>query len=186
MEHIYESEKTFEKINSLPKGEYENCIFKNCNFENGDLKDIKFYDCQFINCNLSLVKIANTIFRDVKFSECKMLGMSFESCNEYGLTVSFNNCNLNHSSFYKRKICKTKFANSQLHEVDFTECDLNNSQFNNCDLANTKFANTNIEKADFRTSFNYSINLDLIKIKKAKFSLPAITGLLSHYDIEIE
>ncbi len=186
MKEINESEKTFEKINSLKKGEYENCVFKNCNFENEDLKGVKFYDCQFINCNLSLVKITNTIFRDIKFSECKMLGIPFESCNEYGLTVSFENCNLSHSTFYKRKISKTKFENSQLHEVDFTECDLSNSVFSNCDLANTKFENTNIEKADFRTSFNYAINLDVNKIKKAKFSLPAITGLLSHYDIEIE
>ena len=55
-----------------------------------------------------------------------------------------------------------------------------------CDLTDTKFENTVIEKADFRTSFNYSIDPYLNRIKKAKFSLTNITGLLDKYDIEIE
>jgi hypothetical protein len=37
-----------------------------------------------------------------------------------------------------------------------------------------------------RTSFNYSINPELNRIKKAKFSMPAVVGLLDKYDIEIE
>jgi len=36
-----------------------------------------------------------------------------------------------------------------------------------------------------RTAFNYSLNPELNKIKKAKFSLPAVVGLLDKYDIEI-
>jgi len=70
--------------------------------------------------------------------------------------------------------------------VDFTECDLTGSIFENCDLTNATFDNTIIEKVDFRTAFNYSINPELNRIKKAKFSIQGISGLLSKYDIDIE
>ena len=70
--------------------------------------------------------------------------------------------------------------------MDFTECDLTASIFENCDLNNATFDNTIIEKVDFRTAFNYSINPELNRIKKAKFSIEGISGLLSKYDIDIE
>ena len=84
------------------------------------------------------------------------------------------------------KIKKTVFKTSSLHEVDFAEADLSNSLFDNCDLAHAIFENTNLEKSDFRSSFNYSINPEINKIKKAKFSLNGIAGLLEKYDIDIE
>jgi uncharacterized protein YjbI with pentapeptide repeats len=115
-----------------------------------------------------------------------MLGLHFEDCNPFGLSVSFQNCNLSHSSFYQNKLKKTKIENSKLHEVDFTECDLTGSVFDNCDLMNATFDRTNLEKADFRTSFNYSISPETNRIKKARFSLSGIAGLLDKYDIEIE
>ncbi len=93
---------------------------------------------------------------------------------------------LNNSSFYKTKIKNTSFKNTQLQEADFTECDLTNSLFDNCDLARTTFDATIIEKADFRTSYNYSIDPEINRIKKAKFSIPGISGLLDKYDLEID
>jgi len=52
-------------------------------------------------------------------------------------------------------------------------------------LTGAMFESTNLEKADFRSSFHYSINPEINKIKKAKFSLPAVIGLLDKYQIEI-
>jgi fluoroquinolone resistance protein len=137
-------------------------------------------------CNLSLAKLERTAFRDVVFKECKMLGLHFENCNEFGLAFSFENCQLSHSSFYRTKIKKTNFKNSLLKEADFTECDLTGSVFQNCDLAGAIFENTILEKADLRTSFNYSIDPENNRIRKAKFSILEISGLLDKYDIEID
>jgi len=78
------------------------------------------------------------------------------------------------------------FRNSNLLEVDFSECDLTGSVFDKCDFIRAAFENSIIEKADFRTSFNYSINPEKNRIKKAIFSLTGITGLLDKYDIEID
>ena len=114
-----------------------------------------------------------------------MLGLRFENCNEFGLTLSFDSCKLDHSSFYKLKLKKTIFKNNQLHEVDFTGCDLSSSTFDYCDFLNATFDRTNLEKADFRTATHYRIDPDKNSIRKAKFSQPGLAGLLAKYDILI-
>jgi uncharacterized protein YjbI with pentapeptide repeats len=115
-----------------------------------------------------------------------MMGFRFDTCNDFGFSVEFENCILDHSSFFKKKLRNTKFANSQLMEVDFTGSDLTSSKFTECNLTRSVFDNTIIEKADFRTSFNFSIDPENNRIKKAKFSLTGVSGLLDKYDIEIE
>jgi uncharacterized protein YjbI with pentapeptide repeats len=86
------------------KGEYEGCVFSGCNFANGDLSDFKFTGCTFSGCNLSLVGLNKTTFWRTKFKDCKMLGLRFDTCNQLGLSLSFDSCQLNHASFYRVKI----------------------------------------------------------------------------------
>ncbi|NDP20117.1 MAG: pentapeptide repeat-containing protein [Paludibacter sp.] len=190
MDKVYFEEKTVEKINytevPLTKGEYEYCNFINCDFSNSDLAEISFLECNFISCNLSMVKLMKTALKEINFKDCKMLGMQFDDCIKLQLSMIFENCNLSHSSFYRTKIKNTIFRNTQLHETDFTECELTGSVFDNCDLTRATFDNSILEKADFRTSNHYSIDPERNKIKKAKFSIMGISGLLDKYDIEID
>jgi len=190
MEQVCIEDKTFDRgdftLNPLAKGEYENCRFINCDFSNSDLRGFIFSECEFTGCNLSLAALDETAFRYVKFKDSKMLGLRFENCIGFGFAFYIEGCSLNHSSFYQMKLKKTIFRNSQLRESDFTGSDLTSSVFDNCDLAGAVFENSVIEKADFRTSFNYSIDPVKNRIKKAKFSLSGIPGLLNKYDIEID
>jgi fluoroquinolone resistance protein len=198
MKQVFIEEKTFDKIdftqNPLLKGEYEYCTFLNCNLAYVDLSGLKFLECEFAGCNLSLVKLTQTALRSIRFKDCKMLGLDFGDCTEFGFAVKFDNCLLDNSSFYvpsspakkRLKLRQTVFNKSQLHEVDFTECDLNSAIFDNCDLTDAIFQHTILEKVDFRTAYNYSIDPELNRIKKAKFSRSGIAGLLDKYDIEID
>ena len=133
-----------------------------------------------------MAKLINAAFRDVFFKECKMFGLQFNDCNGFGLSFKFDGCLLNNSVFYQTSIKKTVFTNSKLIEVDFTECDLSNSVFSGCDFSGAVFDNTGLEKTDFRTSFNYCIDPVLNRLKKAKFSLSEVHGLLYKIDIEID
>jgi len=72
MQEIYTQDKTFERNETPTKGEYENCIFDGNDFADKDLSEFKFIDCSFNGCNLSLAKLNQTFFRDVKFKDCKM------------------------------------------------------------------------------------------------------------------
>lgn len=190
MEQAYTHDTTFDKNDftqtPLTRGEYENCTFNNCNLADNDLSNFKFTDCEFIGCNISLAKLNKTGLQNIKFKDCKLLGLRFDTCADFNLSFSFDNCMLDHSSFYKTKIKKTIFKNSQLREAEFTECDLTGAVFENCDLTRATFYNSILEKTDFRTSYNYSIDPEKNRLKKAKFSLQGISGLLDKYGIEIE
>ena len=69
--------------------------------------------------------------------------------------------------------------------MDFTGADLTGSAFDHCNLLKATFENTNLEKADFTTAEHYTIDPALNKIKKAKFGMMGLPGLLTRYDIVI-
>jgi fluoroquinolone resistance protein len=180
----------FDKIDFSPerlkKGEYQNCTFNNCNFYNSDLTGYIFRECNFKNCDFSLSKIKQTTLCDIRFEDCKLLGIQFHECNSFLFSVRFDRCVLKMSVFYKMRLKKYKFSNCNLEEADFTEADLSNTVFDTCDLHRTVFYNTNLEKADFSTSFNYSFDPERNRIKKARFSKTGALGLLDKYNIELE
>ena len=189
MEKIYINDKRFEKIDFNPSnlsiGEYENCVFFQCDFSASSFSQIEFISCEFEECNLSNVALKKTSLKDVRFKNCKMLGLHFEDCNPFLFKISIDSCMLNLSAFYQSKLKNTQFKKSSLHEVDFTEAVLTQSNFSDCDLLHANFDRTNLEKSDFRTSYNYTFDPDKNNIKKAKFSIPEVIGLLNKYDIQI-
>ena len=185
IENKHFRDETFSE-NDLAICEYGGCTFTYCNLSNADLSEIVFTECKFENCDLSLAKLVNTTFGDVEFMNCKLLGLRFDTCNKMSLSLSFINCNLNFSSFFKLKLKKTLFDNCKLEEVEFAETDLSGAMFNSCDLNRAVFENTSLEGCDFRTSYNLSINPEINRIGKAKFSQQNIAGLLSKYNITIE
>ncbi len=169
----------------FPAGDYDNCAFINCVFTSADLSGVNFSECRFDGCDMSLATLTKTTFNNAKFKDCKMLGLHFNGCNKFLLSLSFENCMLNLSSFYKLNLKKTLFKNCSLHEVDFSEADLSASVFDRCDFFNATFDNTVLEKADFRTSYHYTINPEINRVKKAKFSADGLIGLLVKYDIVV-
>ena len=185
----YFTDATYENIDytglPLALGEYEGCIFHNCNFSNSNLGKVSFIDCVFSHCNISNARLAEAIIRDVQFNHCKMMGLHFETCSDFLFSASFTQCTLNLSSFYKLKIKNTVFNDCILHEIDFTDTDLTGASFTNCDLKGATFDNTLLEKADLSTAYNYIIDPDRNKIKKARFSKEGLPGLLMKYNIVV-
>jgi fluoroquinolone resistance protein len=190
MKKEYTEGTSFDKkdFNETPlgTGDYEYCSFTACNFSKADLSGSHFIACKFVGCNLNMAALTKTTFMDVHFKDCKMLGLFFEHCNPFGLAVTFENCSLGHSSFFGMGLKKTLFKNCMLQDVDFSECDLSSAIFDNCDLTGATFKTTILEKTDFRTSFGYSFDPQNNKVKKAKFSLSGLPGLLDRFDIDID
>lgn len=168
------------------KGAYEDCTFINCNFSNTDLSGLKFLECEFLNCDWSMAILTGATLRSAHFRGCKMLGLHFEDCNELLFSVSFEDCQLDLSSFYQRPLKGARFTNCSLQEVDFTEANLSHAIFVHCNLKGASFGRTNLEGADLRTAYHFSIDPEKNRLRKAKFSVSGLAGLLGKYDIEIE
>ncbi len=121
-------DQTFDKIDytlePLKKGEYEKCVFSQCNFTNGDISHIQFSECEFVGCNISMTQVLETSFRDVVFRNCKLMGITFGNCSNFLFSVDFEKCVLNLSSFHRLKMRKTKMSECSLQETSFAETDL--------------------------------------------------------------
>jgi fluoroquinolone resistance protein len=190
MERSYTEDRDFEKIEFAAArwtgGDYDNCTFTACNFAGADLSGTSFADCTFRGCNLATAKLVKTALRDTSFIECKLTGLHFEDCSDFLFTPRFEGCTLDLSSFFGMKLKKMIFKNCSLREVDFTGTDLGGAVLDRCDLDRALFDHTVLEKADLRTAYHYSIDPEKNRLKKARFSVAGIMGLLDKYDIEVE
>jgi uncharacterized protein YjbI with pentapeptide repeats len=115
-----------------------------------------------------------------------MLGIDFTECNKFVLSFRFDSCTLDYSIFSGAKIPKTHFLKCSLKEVDFTDANIASSVFTQSDLTDATFFNTTLEKADFRNAFNFNIDPEHNKLKKAKFSALQLEGLLCKYQLDID
>lgn len=173
-------------VDSLEKGDYENCQFIDCSFSEIRLSYINFIDCQFENCDFSNAKLTETGLRNVEFTKCKLIGLRFDGCNDFLFAASFQECRLDYSSFHQVNAQKTNFQDCSLIEVDFSETNLKGVSFNNSDLSRAVFERTNLEEADFRTAHSFSIEPSINQVKNAKFSTNNLEGLLRKYNLDIE
>ncbi|MFD3000361.1 pentapeptide repeat-containing protein [Pontibacter toksunensis] len=190
MKETHHRDKTFDKISYANKAvsgrEFEACTFTNCDFSGSNFSGNDFIDCRFEGCNLSNMRIDHTGLKQVGFYNCKVMGVDFSSCQEFLFSVSFSNCILDFVSFFRRKIRKTTFDGCSIKEANFTQTDLSGSCFSDCDLSRTIFDQTILEKVDLRTASNYSIDPETNKIRKARFSLTGLPGLLEKHAIVVD
>jgi fluoroquinolone resistance protein len=182
---IFEEEE-LEGVKKLEKGEYDNCTFDNCDFANSDFSNFVFVECIFKECNLSGVKIRNTMFRDVEFVNCKMLGLQFDQCNHFLFSVGFDGCQLDHTSFYQVNLKGIHFRKSSLIDVEFAECNLSKATFDEVELGRANFEETNLEGCDFQTAYSYSIDPGKNKMKNAVFARMGLAGLLEKYNLKVK
>lgn len=188
-EKFYENEK-FATVNysgqKVTQTEFDSCVFQDCDFTNADFSDNDFIDCRFENCNFAVAKMKGSGLKDVHFIGCKLIGLDFELCSGFLFAVSFKSCVLDYSSFFGKKLKNTRFIDCSLKEVDFSTSDLSGALFGNCDLSMAVFKQCNLEKADFRTAYNYAFDPEQNRMKKARFTVSGLAGLLGKYNIEIE
>jgi uncharacterized protein YjbI with pentapeptide repeats len=190
MEQFIYIHKTFEKVlyfnQKVNNREFDGCIFRNCDFSASDFSYNTFIDCEFIDCNMGMTKLTGSSLKSVSFKTCKLLGIEFHLCEDFLFSVDFENCILDYSSFANKKMPKTRFLNCSMKEVVFIGADLTKSVFENANLDNAVFNDTQLKEADFTTAYNYKIDPEFNPMKKAKFSMMGIPGLLEKYDLKIE
>jgi len=182
--------KTFDKLNLsgelIQQKIFEECIFTNCDFSECIFPKTRFVDCFFIDCNLSMVKFRNTGLQNISFRECKMLGCDFSESEPFLFEVKFESCVLDFASFADKKMPNTLFIDCTLKSSVFLKTTLNGALFQTCDLSEAVFRDTVLTEADLTSSRNYDIDPELNNIRKARFSLYGLPGLLAKYNIYIE
>ncbi|UFH53374.1 pentapeptide repeat-containing protein [Spirosoma sp. KNUC1025] len=178
-------DQTTPRIDRWTEQEFEQCTFRKLDLSKVELTNSNFVNCRFDDCNLTNVVVKNTKLYDVSFAGCKLAHVDFGTCNPFGFHVTFQECQLDYSVFLNRKLKKAHFTDCSLKEVHFLQCDLTGTSFNHCNLELARFDNNNLTQVDFSTSYNLELNPDENKLKKARFSLHNLPGLLTRYDLVI-
>lgn len=173
-------------LESLNLKEFESCTFTNCNFSECNFIGVIFIHCEFNNCIFDNAKINHTAFRTVHFNHCQIKEVNFAMSDKLIFEMHFNHCVLDFSKFYALKLKGITFNNSSLIAVDFMATNLTGSQFYNCDLYRSEFEKAIANKVDFSTSYNYTIDPTKTQLKKAKFALEGLKGLLYKHGIIVE
>lgn len=132
-----------------------------------------------------MMKLNGSTLNDVKFKNCKILGVIFSDCQDFLFSVDFDACILDYASFMGKKMLKTRFTKSSLKEVNFTQTNLSGSVFDQSDLSGSVFNRTDLSAVNFTTAYNYTIDPELNNIKKAIFSIHGLGGLLARHQIKI-
>jgi uncharacterized protein YjbI with pentapeptide repeats len=174
------------KGNDIIYKDFEKCNFTNCNFTEAEFTGVAFTDCTFINCNFTEAKINYVAFQDALFTVCNFTGVNFAMVDPLLLSMEFKDCILDYAKFYKLKIKGTQFSNCSMIAVDFMNTDLTEVTFDNCNLHKSVFIDAIANKADFSTSYNFSIDPERNKLKRAIFSEAGLKHLLEKYELVVK
>ncbi|WP_080055858.1 pentapeptide repeat-containing protein [Spirosoma aerolatum] len=165
--------------------EFEQCTFRKLDLTQAMLSHASFVDCRFEACNLTRVQLKNTKLYDVRFSNCQLAHVDFGVCNPFGFHADFQACQLDYTVFLNRKLKKASFIDCSIREAFFLNCELAATIFTNCNLELTKFEGNDLTQVDFSSSYNLVIDPEENKLKKARFSLHNLPGLLTKYGLVI-
>ena len=190
MNSDYLLDQEFKDINFEEKDikykEFENCTFYNCDFTKCTFQSVHFVDCNFFDCNFNDTKINYVSLRGVQFTKCNFTNVNFAMTDQVIYEFNFKDCLLDYAKFYALKLKKMQFINCSMISVDFMASDLTEAIFDNCNLRRAVFIDAIANKADFFTSYDYTIDPEKNKLKKAIFSTEGLKGLLEKYDLVIK
>lgn len=190
-EHV---DQIFEKIDlpskEIDSNEFVGCIFLNCDFSEKVFRSCNFEECQFQKCNLSLMKVIDSSFSNTTIKDSKAIGINWTEMLWPNIRLScplkFLNCDISLCTFIGLDLREIIIKECRAHDVDFRETDLRKADMTYTDFANSQFIETDLTRANFTHAINYSIDIYLNKIAKAKFALPEALSLLNSLDIELE
>jgi fluoroquinolone resistance protein len=168
---------------------FEDCEFSDCNFSETIFQKCEFTNCSFSRCDFSLAKPEFSQFRGVQFTECKMIGIDWARASwpkvAFFSPLKFIKCIINDSFFLELTLKEIVIQDCRAHDVDFRNGNFSGANFTNTDFRNSLFEKTNLTGTNFTGAINYSIDISLNTITKAKFSRQEAIRLLDSLGIEL-
>lgn len=176
---------------TLTGAEFDGCTFESCTFTGSTFYQCRLIHCCLVGCDLSLLRVRNSLFIDVRFEGCKAIGIDWTQAGETKaskriMSVSFSRCSLDYSNFAGLRLQHAQLAGCSAREIDLTDADLTGADCRGTDFTEARFDHTNLERADFTGATNYDIDPTTNRVKGAKFSLPEAVRLLRAFGVVIE
>ncbi|MDQ0059961.1 pentapeptide repeat-containing protein [Paenibacillus harenae] len=139
---------------------FDRISFQNVVFRGTSLPKSEWTDVRFDNCDLSNIDLNGAIFHRVTFHECKLLGMDlteatlrnvlFDECYADYAVLRFSNTK--QVKLVKSSFGKADLSNMTLAQTSLQECNIDGAQF-----AQTKLRGMDLSSCDFAS---LSVNIE--------------------------
>lgn len=133
-----------------------------------------------------MMKLAGAALQQVRFVECKLLGVDLSVCSEMLFSVGFERCVMDHAVLSGRRMRGTRFIQCTMRGVDLERADLEAAVLDRCDLRDAVFERTTLRDADLTTVIDHRIDPTRNDLKGARFSVEGALGLLAGSGIVVE
>jgi len=141
------------------KSDLYNCVFENINFNNLNLKNVKFWRSHIKNSFFVDTTLENANFRKVVFKGIKFIRVKVDdSENQDNLKTRFDEAHFLYKSIITdSNLCGINFKGTKFDSVEFSKIDFSDGQFNN----KTSFQNTIFGKYSLDEIFSYGKSLQV-------------------------
>jgi fluoroquinolone resistance protein len=181
-------------VNVRLTGELHGATFRDCVFEECDLRELRLHACEFVDsdllmCDLGLLDVAGSRFRGVTLEACHVVGVEWSRAftdTQWRVEVDAKECVLNFCSYAGLDLRRRRFEGCTIHEALFDGCDLRDASFRHSDLSGTQVEGCDLRGADLRTARNYAIAAGRNRVEGLRASLPEAAGLLTGLGIDLD
>ena len=177
--------KSYEK-QDLSGTELEEATVENCNFTVTNLNESSFAQVDFQNCRFLNTKFIGSSFVEVNFQGCLFIGINFSKISTTLVSFGFKQCKFDNCILADIDIRGTQFQESEFVECDFQRAVLLKCSFEASHFSTVSFRSCDLQKADFTDATGYRIDPTINKVRNAKFSMPAVVGLLEGLEVVIQ
>jgi uncharacterized protein YjbI with pentapeptide repeats len=136
-----------------------------------------------------LLRVEQSTFRNTTFKDSKVIGVDWTMASWSKFIsfspVNFYECVIDFSTFIGLSLVKISFKECGVKDVDFSGADLTEADFSKAVLSKSQFRNTNLTQANFEDATDYTIDVTVNMVSKAKFSLPEAISLLRGLEIKL-
>lgn len=194
MNEVYEQTLTsWSSVIGHPPGtRFESCILRDFSAHEvtagekaGTFSTFRFEDCRFESCDLSNVPIIGTHFRHVFFTDCKLVGLRWDTAEPIGFACVWRRCKMPYSVWEGVDLRSCQFDEVDLTEADFGHTQCQELDFHHCILTGAGWAGAHCDGVDFTTAISVSMNPTETSLKRAKFRADQLGGLLTQWKIEV-
>lgn len=168
----------------LSRKEFQSCSFRNVRLAASRWMGTLLEDCTFEACDLSNFSPKGLAARDVRFAECKLLGVDWTGVSPHP-RLAIEACDLRYAAFSSVHLRKTPFLRSQITEATFVDVDLTECDFDGSDLAGTTFRECVLHKADFTGARGVLLDPAKNRVKDARVSLEAAALLAASFGLQV-
>ena len=157
---------------TLEGKEFENCTFVSCDLAEARLSRCRFLGCELRSSELSLLKPAGSAFRDVRFVDCRLLGVDWTEVDAaLGLRLAFERCVLDSSSFMALHLEELRMVDCTARELGFEGAVLTGATFSSTNLEGSRFHGTDLRGADLSDATGVAFDPSANRLGRTRLSL---------------